>query len=81
MLFNKPLGTHIINFPSGRWGFVGSLPLTLGELAEASTADVMGGRAWRDDATGQLVAPRFPSFATEPEARAHAAARGVALAN
>ena len=76
----RNLGVHITRFPSGRFGFVGSLPIALGGFVPATTGDVMGGRAMRDD-SGALVAPKFPAFETEAEARAHAAERGVTLAN
>lgn len=76
----RNLGTHIIQFPSKRWGFVGTLPITLGKMAPATRADVLGCRASRDEA-GQLVAPHFPSFDTEEQARAHAASRNVTLSN
>jgi len=71
------LGIHVIQFPSKRWGFVGTLPAALGDVVPASTADVMGGRAYTAP-DGQIVTVKFPSFATEAEARAHTAARGVA---
>lgn len=65
-----------MQFPTGCWGFVGSLPRALGDVVPASTADVMGGRAWREDG-GRIVTMKFPTFPTEDGAREHATARGV----
>lgn len=73
------LGTHIIKFPSGKWGFVGTLPIALGKTVPATLSDIMGGRAWRDD-TGACVAPKFPVFDSESDARLHAVAVGVEVA-
>lgn len=74
------LGVHVMQFPSGRFGFVGTLPIALADMGPATTGDVLAGRANRD-ATGALVAPHFPVFDTEAATRAHAASRGVAVAN
>lgn len=68
--------THLIQFPSGRWGYVGLLPLALGTELAATKSDVLGGRAYRN-AAGELVAPKFPSFATAAEAIEFAASKGV----
>lgn len=69
------LGLRVHEFPSGRFGYVGSVPSALGEWVPATESDVMGGRATRA-ADGSLVAIRFPSFATAEEAIAHAHAKG-----
>jgi len=74
------LGVHIHRFPTGRYGFVGSLPIALGDLVPATTADVLGCRTVAS-ADGRTLAPRFPTFETEQEARLHATARAVALCN
>jgi len=74
------LGVHVIQFPSKRFGFVGTLPVALASIRAATTADVMGGRAYIND-HGALVAPHFPVFATEAEARAFAASVAVTLSN
>lgn len=74
------LGTHVLQFPSGKWGFVGTLPIALGELRPATSSDVLGCRAWRDE-QDNLVAPHFPAFPSEQDARDHAAACGVSLSN
>ena len=69
------LGLHVIKFPSGRYGFVGSIPVTLGAEVPASEAAVMGCRShWNADRT-ELLEWKFPTF----EARAFAADRGCTL--
>jgi hypothetical protein len=69
------MGLHIIKFPSGRYGFVGSIPSNLGTEVAANTSAVMGGRAFRN-ASGDIVEIKFPVFDSETEAREFAAARG-----
>lgn len=74
MFKNLPL--CVIQFPSGRYGYVGSVPMTLGTMVPATQSDVMGGRAVRDD-SGALVAPKFPTFETANEAVEFAEFRGL----
>jgi len=69
------LGLHVIQFPSKRFGFVGSIPAALGTEVPASRAAVMGGRSFYN-AAGELVEIKFPVFDTEAEARAFAASKG-----
>jgi hypothetical protein len=71
----KNLGLHIIKFPSGRFGFVGSIPAALGYEVPASTAAVMGGRSYYN-AAGELVEMKFPAFDTETAAREFANSKG-----
>ena len=73
------LGVHVIEFPSKRFGFVGTLPAALGTVVPASTADVMGGRAFRDPGTGEAVTVKFPSFETRVEAIEYAELKGVSV--
>ena len=70
-------GLHVIEFPSGRFGYVGSLPTCLAEPMPASTAAVLGCRAWRDSA-GKLMEWKFPTFATLESAIAFANSKGLA---
>jgi len=72
------LGCHLMHFPSGRFGYVGTIPTALGETAPASTSDVMGGRAFKDE-SGAILTWKFPTFPTAEEAIDHAKAKGVAL--
>jgi len=69
------LGLHVIQFPSGRFGFVGSIPTALATMRPATTADVMGGRCFRG-ADGTLQAWQFPVFDSAEDARAFAASKG-----
>ena len=61
------LGVHVIQFPSGRYGFVGTLPSSLG-IPATSAADAMSGRK-----------TKFPSFETRQDAIDHAASQGVTV--
>lgn len=69
------MGLHVIQFPSKRFGFVGTVPVTLATLVPATTAGVMGQRAFNDE-TGRLVEPCFPTFDTREEAVYFAALAG-----
>lgn len=71
-------GLHVIKFPSGRYGFVGSIPTTLGTQVLANRSAVMGGRAFRND-VGELVEWKFPSFDSESAARDFAASKGCTI--
>ena len=68
----------IIKFPTGRYGYVGSVPAKLGKEVKATKSDVMGGRAYKN-AQGEIVTVKFPSFETENDARTFAASVGVEL--
>lgn len=68
-------GLHIIQFPSGRYGFVGSIPTALGTEIPASRSAVLGCRAYRN-IKGDAVELKFPTFTTEEEARQFAKAKG-----
>lgn len=65
------LGLHIINFPSGNFGFVGSIPNVMCNIVTASKSDVLGGRAFYDQ-HGTLVTAKAPSFSNINDAVAHA---------
>ena len=69
------LGLHIIKFPSGKFGFVGSIPTILAEEIPATTAAVLGCRTHRN-AVGDLVEWRFPVFETDAAALAFAKSKG-----
>ena len=43
------VGLHVIKFPSGRYGYVGSVPSSLGNEVKANRSDIMGGRAFRNE--------------------------------
>ena len=61
------LGLHVIKFPSGKYGFVGNIPLDMASMVPASTSAVMGGRAIRNE-DGKLVEPKWPVFEYEADA-------------
>lgn len=61
-----------MQFPSKRWGYVGSIPTALGSEQPATSGDVLGNRAHRTP--DGLMAWKFPAFDTEAEAREHVAA-------
>lgn len=67
----------VMQFPSNRWGFVGSIPTVLGYEVEATEADVGGCRShWNADRT-KLLAWRFPTFETKEEAINHITQCGI----
>jgi hypothetical protein len=70
---------HAIKFPSGRWGYVGSIPLVLGELVPADRSAVLGCRTIRGE-NGPMMF-KAKTFETETEARDYATIQGVTLAN
>jgi hypothetical protein len=70
------LSLHIIQFPSGRFGYVGSIPTDLGEKVLADRAAILGCRSFRDPETGGRMMWTFPSFDTVEAAIAHAKDRG-----
>lgn len=74
------LGLHIIKFPSGRYGYVGSIPTALGAEVKADRSAVMGGRSFYN-AAGDLVEWKFPTFDTEADAREFAASRNCVVSN
>ena len=73
-MFGK-LGLHVIKFPSGKFGYVGSVPGELGTEVPASRAAVMGQRSFYN-AAGELVEMKFPVFESESEAKAFAKSKG-----
>ncbi len=78
-MFGHKLGLHVIKFPSGRYGFVGSIPVELGVDIPASRAAVMGCRS-HYDAAGNLAEWKFPVFDTDQAARDFAASKGFPIA-
>jgi hypothetical protein len=61
------MGLHVVEFPSGRFGYVGSIPTILADIVPADTSAIMGQR-WFKDKTGEAMMYKFPSFATKQEA-------------
>jgi hypothetical protein len=65
------LGIHIIQYPTGRYGFVGTLTPTLGTVVPANLDDIMAGRAATNPHDGKAYTVKFPTFETHYEAQAH----------
>lgn len=72
------LGLHVIQFPSGRFGYVGSIPTELATKVPADTAAVLGCRSWLEEVNGKKVNMmwKFPVFDTEAAAIEFAQAKG-----
>ena len=70
------LSLHIIEFPSGRFGFVGSIPTDICEQVPADRAAILGQRAFSDPETNDPMMWKAPSFETVEAAIAHAKGRG-----
>lgn len=70
---------HIIKFPTGRWGYVGAIPLVLGELVPADVSAVLGCRTIPGENGPMMFKAKH--FGTEQEAREYATMQGVTLSN
>ena len=77
-MFFSNMGCHVIEFPSKKWGYVGSIPTSLGTEVPATKEAVMGCRSHRN-AAGELVEWKFPVFATKAAAIEFAASHGVTI--
>jgi hypothetical protein len=73
-MFGAKLGLHVIQFPSGKFGYVGSIPVSCCRRLKADTSAVLGCRAIREG--DELVEYRSMIFETEQEAIDHAVACG-----
>jgi hypothetical protein len=70
------LSLHIIEFPSGRFGYVGSVPTDLCDQVPADRPAILGQRAFSDPKTNQSMMWKAPSFETVEAAIIHAKDRG-----
>lgn len=68
----------VLDFPSGRWGYVGAVPVELCDRVPANRAAVLGGRAQRDE-SGELIELRPKTFDTREAAVEFAESHGVEL--
>ena len=57
------VGLHIVKNPAGTYSYVGNVPAVLCSIVPASKADVMGGRAFRDE-HGAIVTNKAPVFSS-----------------
>jgi len=73
-MIGSKVGIHVIKFPSGRFGFVGSIPVSCCRRMKADKSAIMGGRAIREG--DELVEYRTMTFETEQEALDHAVSCG-----
>lgn len=73
-MFGKKLGLHVIDFPSGRFGYVGSIPIDCCRRLKADRSAILGGRAIREGE--ELVEYRTMTFETQQEAIDHAVSCG-----
>jgi len=74
-----PALLYVIQNPAGTFSFVGSVPTDLLEKVPATRSDVMGLRAFRDEA-GDLCAWKAPTFPTLGAALVFAESRGAKVA-
>jgi len=73
-MFGKKLSLHVIQFPTGRYGYVGSIPKDCCRRLLADKSAIMGQRAVREG--DDLVEYRTMTFETEQEAIDYAMERG-----
>ena len=73
---NANVSLHISEFPSGRFGYVGSIPTNLGEKVPADRAAILGQRAFSDPETNEPIMWKAPTFETVEAAITHAKDRG-----
>lgn len=66
----KGMGLHVIQFPSGRWGFVGSVPEAL--AFEGTAEEIQKARQFGPG----FAKVKAVSFATKEDAIAEASAKG-----
>ena len=73
-MFGAKVSLHVIQYPSGRFGYVGSVPADCCRRMKADRSAVLGGRAVREGE--ELVEYRSMAFETQKEAIDHAASCG-----
>ena len=66
----------LVKHPSGRYGFVGSIPMALCNDRDATKDDIMGQR-WHTRADGTTGCYYCPTFENAADAVAFAISRGV----
>jgi hypothetical protein len=72
------LGVHILRYPTGKYGYVGTLPARLGYTDKPTKSDIMAGR-FTTAPNGQTVTVKFPVFDTVEDTVLHAQERQVGL--
>lgn len=71
------MGLHVIKNPANSFSYVGSIPASLGEKHEPTTADIMAGRCIVDEDSTYVV--KFPTFDTRQRAIQHANNHGYCV--
>jgi hypothetical protein len=80
MINTKGMGCHVHQFPSGKWGFVGSVPGVLYEAVEPKEHHYISGRIFTD-VNGKTWGYSMMIFNTEAETREKAKELLVELSN
>lgn len=70
------LGLHVIQFPSGRYGYVGSVPADIYFVDGATEKQIRDARQF-----GERFGPKRRTFATREEAVELATSRGYTIAD
>lgn len=68
---------HLIKFPTGKYGYVGSIPVELGDILPADVHAILGCRTFMQDGRPMMFKAKI--FNTEAEARNFAASKGVTV--
>ena len=76
-MFGAKMSCHVIQFPSGKFGYVGRIPTVLGKEVAATTNDIMGCRTHKNS-QGESVVWKFPIFDSAEQALDHAESHGIA---
>ena len=72
------LGLHVIQYPTGTWGYVGSIPRALGNEVKATCEDIMAGRSYTNVQGAECVT-KFPVFNSKRDALDNAFANGYVI--
>ena len=75
-MLNGKMGCNVIRYPSGRFGFVGSVPVLLAYVDGATEDQIRKAAQF-----GGRFGPKTRMFETEQEAREFAAQHNVTLCN
>ena len=75
-MLNGKMGCHLTEFPSGRFGFVGSVPVILAYADGATEEQIRNAAKF-----GERFGPKKRTFETEQSAREFAELHGVILSN
>lgn len=71
---NKGLGLHVMQFPTGKWGFVGSVPAEIYFVDGSTQEQINNARQF-----GERFGPKRRIFETRAEAVSLAESRGYTV--